>query len=1858
MMIGLIDSTFGHFGDWSESTAFYEDGNSTWPLGAETRQSSSMSFLQCESLMFLLYQPLSLPSDGEHCLLKKPQAKHNPGFTPGTYDYFDLHQDCQHPPYFVQLRLCELRLPGFIPVAQKQGQFCWMIGFRVGEAQNPGPISKTTATRVRITTLNPTAIFRKESVLTDIGHEVYLLSENSATSTVQAKMTHILRQCGMQSLWGSPAPPHRVDAEADADNEYIRGAPVGVSIHAVFPLIPTRTEAELEWVQVGRLLRGYVQIGAWQIQLIVIYGLQASQPSARPRTEQLLQAAARMALEVNIPTVIGGDLNHRPEQFETWKILREHGWAHAGQLHETLYGAPLPPTYQHATSPDMLMISPHLLPYVKKVTVDSSGWVAGHHPLTAELQLPITTPMKTTWRLPKSWIPYGPEQPRFDKHYMRQTFQPEEFERAKTAPTWGLQTWAKKVEKAVHFAIAEHHEIDPLRQPFHGLPKGAQGRCRIPKIVQTPIQSPIKRAWDGHWTPNIDYGSILVKQHVKQLRRVQSLKFRVRKLKDFVEIWSTTRLQHAEEWRAILKAPGFYRGFGHWLQQKPELQDIGNAVPTEEQLFDIEQLLKYELQTLSAAERKQQRELHQYHRWFDGRMGNKKELFKTVREKSNGVISHLVVTQQTSAITTSNEGMGLVQMKLEQPLQLRPDLPLKVNGTQAWAIQFDFPNLEVMIEDADTYLPDKVLLSQEQPTAEPVQVGKALTEYWNRYWRRDSRQEQHHIDEWHEFQSLFEQLPPPERLTTEQLDLPTWREAICSVSSTSSRGICGWYPDELKMVASCEQALSDFSQLMQQMVTMPSWIMQARIIPVQKHYEADSPSQIRPITVFPLVYRAWGRAVARLILRQWTTHWPGDITGFLPSRSPEHIVYHLQFLLECRHTDHHSQEYGGLTLDLVKCFNQLPHRPIQELMRVFGVPDWAIQFWYQAITPMSRWWQIQGSMVPVGLGTTGLAEGDPMSVLGQLCLNRFWVFFLQHRGMIINAYADNWSYTTVSVRQHRGALNATQKVTKALKLEIDWKKTWCWGTDKAHVQALKLAASHFLPGDVQLMQASNARELGYILHYRKLHFRGTQKQRHAQSLARLKKLERQDAPILAVAQVAQQSAITKALFGVHLYIPAEKYFTELRSAIAHTMIPGSNVNPYLPLLVLTEKVKDPELYTIQQAIRAARRYLTNVNEELRTRFLRLASQRPKEGNEIFGPATALRNYLARIGWTLNSHGQLHVEEFLMLSLQFEDLKTLLYYSEIAWAKHVAERLTRANWRNAPAADFVTTRQLFKKFDEKDQKILAREICGGFLYQNQKQKFDSTITDACPLCQQPDNAEHRILHCTATQDIRDQHQWVVEQLHEFDPIHLHLPICFDDHMHGLLRVWQHQDMNLTWTDHPRCNSGKRRFFTDGSCMFPRSPGHRWAAFSIVEQVAPLTPQDARQFIQNPDEPVHLKIAAIGHCPGRQTIPRAELEAIIQITIRCPDAEIFTDSVYAMTQMQIFETMPPWSELAGKPGTDQLRRLFELRQRGSDWPIVRKVKAHQNLRNCDDELELEFAIGNTYADQVAKAAALQLGGPLLAHKRRLLAEHDEMKEFLVASWALRLDQGKMRSQLIHAEEQTPVQPGMINSILEKFSQWPEPSPCQLFRDAVWDERHFQASYWGPTFSQLVWLWLRELKWPTQQADTVRKTPIGITWIELAINCWLCTQHSIPVNINKYPAAPHYVSTEENPGFSLTQTTMLAMADSLSKCVRQLAKFNPEKLMPLEHSRTVRSLQALAGTSHHYGISIRPWMPLQHQTMTILHTWLRSERPDPLPEVPNTERPHVQIQVQLQRLNPAARNTLYQTLLRTRRKDRIPT
>ena len=1678
---------------------------------------------------------------------------------------------------------------------------------RFGEAKNPGPgdtIEDYMSLKVAVT--NPTSVYRKTSFLQALGCDLIALSETSATREVQRREGIALRQCGYTNVWGAPVSPQTSSQYGDS----LRGASLGVSIHCRYPLRPSRIEPT-DWELSGRLVHGFVKLHTLELQIIVIYGFPANLPQSKARTEQLLQCAIEKMRYTTHPTIICGDLNHHPNTLGSGDALRQAGFVTAEQIYRAKNLVELPPTYGNSTRNDIAFLSPILASWVDDVQVDQQHLFAGHNPLLFTLRIPHAPLFRTTWRLPKTWIELCPDKDGIGQHFaaLKDDITIQQIE----CP---LEAWSSQVEKAVHLTLKDQHLRDSEKFPSNGLSKHHWGRCKKRDVIQAPLPTSIKQAWGGHYTPNTDHPSMQLKQLTKQMRRVQSLKHRVLKF-ERQGMQHGHEFQLVEEWTAIMKAAGFKSGFACWIGQFVELQPVPLDVPHSGYLYDLEQLLKFHTDDLVSNLNRQSKVHAKFMANLDQKLYGKKEAFRKTKETGPGVLTQIHTETSFKALILQQPGDGTIQIKLKETDCLDVSKSFQINGQIAEPIDFRPPVLEAMIHNADQTFDIEVDITQERLSVDPDEIADELNKYWQQFWGAHDWNSVYDEDSWPDFQYLLAGIRrfPDIAIQTNSVNL--WQNAITKLKATTSRGICGWAADELKLLPTkaIEGLIEAFESILHQ--GMPQWMMCAKTIPLAKEEHASHPKKTRPITVLSLLYRLWGRCMTQQILQAWSKILPTSCTGFLPGRDPHWMIYKLQVLLERTQYNNQQSSLGGLTLDIVKCFNCLPRLPCKLLLNILGVPTHILEFWYKSINRMTRNWQIDGQMLKGLAASAGLPEGDTWSVLAMIAVNVHLDEVLKHLDLILNTYADNWSYATDDPSKHLPAVRLLLQFARALKLTLDWNKTWIWGTDDDHREALKQVGRDLLPAEVELQKVNFARELGYILHYRLQAFRGTQQERHDKALIRLKKLQRLPVTLQTKAHIAQSSCVTKALFGTHLYLAGKRYFEELRGAICNALTGGKhNAQPYLACMCLSKYVCDPELFAIRQSILHAREFLTFATPDDFVAFLSIASQTSKKPAQLLGPAGAFAAYIGKLGWQCGMQGDLQVSAFVTLHIVHSNLEVLFEWSERAWMQYVSETVsTRKNLRSFPLVDNKQTIRVFSAMPDEVQKVLALDLTGGFMIKSQKQHFDSTETLQCDFCEMEDSYEHRILHCAATQTIRDRYPQVVEFLTEHNHLHVLFPLHYE-------APWKEFHMTLHMNQAepatPIFDVACSEIFTDGSCQLPSEVNSRWAAFAAVkpistkQQILSLSKYDAKDLLQH-----HFEIVTVGLCKGDQTIPRAELQCVLALLPQPTQVTIVTDSNYVLYAKDLVLGTQDVRMLHKQANYDLLQKLHRQTQ-AHPMPGFRKVRAHQTLSCSDMDLRWD-RIGNMVADEAAKAAANNLAKDFTTDLRRQADTDRQMRQHLQQQYMFRYEMSVLRAK--KAQSARSGEQADQDMQLRDVLNW-DPQPNVQFAQPPEMVEISKISRWGQKFSMLVMQWLATLIWPTEAERT--SPPVGITWIELIINFLLTTQHSIPVKQTDTGGGWRYVCRETHPQFDFSQFNFGQVCLSFSGCLRHLQHLAMQPLLPSLDTTHVRSIYILGGNVFKNGLRHRPKMALQEETMNLTQLYLVNNKHggktifDAIPEV----------------------------------------
>lgn len=176
---------------------------------------------------------------------------------------------------------------------------------------------------------------------------------------------------------------------------------------------------------------------------------------------------------------------------------------------------------------------------------------------------------------------------------------------------------------------------------------------------------------------------------------------------------------------------------------------------------------------------------------------------------------------------------------------------------------------------------------------------------------------------------------------------------------------------------------------------------------------------------------------------------------------------------------------GGITLDLVKCYNLVRRHFSSKVLDAFNCPPNIVARWQHAMTRFQRFWEIEQNVSLPMPTTTGIAEGDPVAVLIMVLIGATWIFQVAPDPLItrMSAYADNWSWGSTDPASHEPIALATSEVCQVAGLQVDMTKTWKWSTDPAMDQAVHQASKQLSPQGIACQTLAHAKDLSLEMRY-------------------------------------------------------------------------------------------------------------------------------------------------------------------------------------------------------------------------------------------------------------------------------------------------------------------------------------------------------------------------------------------------------------------------------------------------------------------------------------------------------------------------------------------------------------------------------------------------------------------------------------------------------------------------------------------------------------------------------------------------------------------------------------------------------
>eukprot|EP00435_Cladocopium_sp_Y103_P048853 s1750_g14.t1 len=817
----------------------------------------------------------------------------------------------------------------------------------------------------------------------------------------------------------------------------------------------------------------------------------------------------------------------------------------------------------------------------------------------------------------------------------------------------------------------------------------------------------------------------------------------------------------------------------------------------------------------------------------------------------------------------------------------------------------------------------------------------------------------------------------------------------------------------------------------------------------------------------------------------------------------------------------------------------------------------------------------------------------------------------------MNAYADNWSWAALDSELHGPVAVATQKVCQSGRLLIDPLKTWLWAANQTHASAIRQALETIMPG-FTIDKVAGAKDLGFQMQYTGNARPGCLRERVEEALQRLRNILYQPWDIDVKAHVIKSSVYAAAFHGVEVYALCQEDLHRIRSMVAQCITQdfARNQTPVLCTMLLPPQLCDPELHVILQAIKTARRWLLQAPHAERTSFLTIASHH-QGTTSTRGPASVLKEYLMRLGWTISPAGVIHAGPFTFLNITEVSFQTLQWWAARAWSETaVVLHSKRFKLFHLPRTDVTATAQVLQKFSEGNRKLLFRELSNAFQTGKQKSKWTTDDSLPCLFCNEPDSKEHRMLFCPAMETVRDQHPLAVTLLQEEFPGWIDHPVIFQHSLYDFVAQLHSRMPNVCVSEESkqilhRAVGQHVTLYTDGSCRHPACPSTRYASFALVADIAPddqTRIEQCDRFLATKCEPDTLVVIAQGRVQGLQGIHRAELTVIALACESIPSFDLHTDSAVSLAAIARVRAATACHDFADHPDYDLLLRIFRTLQ---VTHVFHKIKAHVELDNHACNLQLYHQLGNKRANDVAIAANLQLlpevARELEQYHRDISTEQQQLLK--VYDYILALQKVK-------------IQVDMSNPAMGVAEQCRihATNPCELL--ANWAPQEFwmaprqvqgqglEACPYGQQVAIATLKFLRQCQWPTLEYGPLPE-PVGISWLEIAFGIMLELQAYLPVKRQDVNGAFCPVFLGTFTAAKLHHTTMTEQSEQARYIFGHVTDLVPERLFPDTPRGQVRSLYMLGETCFTTGLLLRPAFPRQGEVVELVKRCLTNNR-----------------------------------------------
>eukprot|EP00435_Cladocopium_sp_Y103_P029385 s1966_g7.t1 len=642
----------------------------------------------------------------------------------------------------------------------------------------------------------------------------------------------------------------------------------------------------------------------------------------------------------------------------------------------------------------------------------------------------------------------------------------------------------------------------------------------------------------------------------------------------------------------------------------------------------------------------------------------------------------------------------------------------------------------------------------------------------------------------------------------------------------------------------------------------------------------------------------------------------------------------------------------GLTVDIIKCFNAIPRKPILAAMSKLGVPWQVIKALDSMFTQLQRVLELSGEIGVLWSSTTGVPEGCAMSIISMLSLS---VWVAEHVRVRVNSnaltcmtYADNWALVTDEYTQLQTGVDALTCLVGSLQMKIAADKSWTWAT---HTKQRAQLSDLTLNG-TPIPQKLVATELGCDVSYSRKVTKTSTKKRLAKTSRVLKRVSTKKLPKKFKTTMTQQLSSGIAGYGSELVHHSVSDLRLVRTAVCRAIGRSrAGNNPYLSTF-LTPGLEDVSVTMLLRKVMFWRRYFRIFPDASPGFLANLCNGRHMNGASAF-----LRRTFHDHGWKCGDDGFLEHTRGWKINWLRNSKAHLRKMFLLSWNLQVCEHVQHRTNFDAEMVDVPAFHQAMTQLDDNAKTDIMNLAAGKHVTNNALVHYSKGAKDdTCPFCNKKDSREHRVWTCVGTKKFRDKYPAVMQWLSAQPKLVAEF---------GIL------PFDVSWIDWrydgPTCiptfpcpdddGSPHVDIFTDGSTIGQGLAGHSIAAAAYIRCEGYKVLSKKAEALPGTDHSAF----------------RAEVWGLVMALRDHRRVHVFTDCASVVDNLLwIFQAKRVGLRPRFSDHEDMWNLVWTLLQdRHVDDVRVTKVKAHQVLIHVSGEKERWMAVMNDKADKLAKS-----------------------------------------------------------------------------------------------------------------------------------------------------------------------------------------------------------------------------------------------------------------------------------------------